>query len=527
MKHPLFLALLLAVTGLLALAGCGFLGLGSTPDFTQNQPRPPQTFPDLADVVIPPNICPISITVRETGSRFAVRITAGNDKPVIIQSPRRQVIIPRRTWLRLLEAAKGSQLRWEVAVRSPEGRWSGFLSFVTNVSQDPIDRYLCYRKIHPIYNYWRYIGVYQRDLSNFNEYTVLHGRSFGLGCLNCHSFADNQASTMSLGIRSDQFGAGTLVASGGKLQKLDTKWGYTAWDKTGQLAAFPLIKVQQFFHAVGSEVRDVVDLDSDVFVQRMGSPKALTAPAIADKDRLETYPAWSPDGKSLYFCSAPILWADRSKMPPDRYQDVRYDLRRISFDPATDTFGEAETILSADDTGLSILEPRVSPDGRFLLFCMCQYGCFPIYQPSSDLYMMDLQTRKYGPVSANSDRCESWHSWSSNSRWIAFSSKRNDGIFTRTQLAYVDAEGNVSKAFPLPQQNPDFYNRCLETYTVPEFVKDRVQVSPRALSWVVRNGKKTTIEMPVTSMTPPKKEGAATPAKPAPGETPWTKSPVR
>jgi hypothetical protein len=474
--------------------------------------------------VLPPNICPVNISVREPARRFAVRITAGNEKAVVISSSDHRLRIPPRTWRRLLEAAKGSHLRWDVATLSGDGHWCAFRFFTTPVSPDPIDRYLCYRKIHPIYNYWRNVGVYQRDLTNFSEWTVLHGRSFGLGCLNCHSFPDNRASTMSLAIRSDQFGATTLVASGGKVQKLDTKWGYTAWDKTGQLAAFPLFKVQQFFHIVGPEVRDVVDLDSDLFVQRLGQPKAITAPAISDKDRLETYPAWSPDGQWLYYCSAPILWADRSKMPPEHYQDVRYDLRRIRFDPRTDTFGESETILAAADTGRSILEPRVSPDGRFLLFCMCEYGCFPIYQPSSDLYMMDLQTRKWWPLPVNSNQSESWHSWSSNGRWIAFSSKRNDGIFTRTYIAHVDADGNVSKAFPLPQEDPDYYDSCLETYTVPELVKDKIPVSPRAFAAVVRAGKKTTIQMPVTSMTPPKKDSTG---KASPRDVPWRNSPQR
>lgn len=524
MRHLTSLALAAFALSLLAVAGCGLPALGPAPDFTQNQPRPPRTFPDVADVVIPPNICPINITVREPGRRFAVRITAGDNRPVVVQSTHRQLMIPTRSWRRLLNAARGSQLRWEVTTLSPEGRWSGFLSFATAVSQDPIDRYICYRKIHPIYNYWRYVGVYQRDLTTFREHTILHGASFGLGCLNCHSFSNNQTSSMSIGIRSDQHGAATLVATGGQVTKIDTKWAYTSWDKTGKIAAYSLNKVQQFFHAVGAEVRDVVDLDSDVFIQRLGSPKAETAPDLSDPNRLETYPTWSPDGKWLYFCSAPILWADRNKMPPDRYQEVRYDLMRISFDPQTGAFGKAETVLAAADTGLSILLPRISPDGRFLLFCMCKYGCFPIYQPTSDLYMMDLQTRKWSPLPVNSERSESWHSWSSNGRWIAFSSKRNDGIFTRTQLAHVDSDGNVSKPFPLPQENPDFYTRCLETYTVPELVQEPVRVSPRTFAALVLSPRKTAIEMPETSMTPPKKEGAG---KPAAGEAPWTKSPLR
>ena len=159
-----------------------------------------------------------------------------------------------------------------------------------------------------------------------------------------------------------------------------------------RLAVYSINKVTQFFHAGGMEVRDVVDLDSALVCYQVESGKARVPKELADKDRLETYPTWSPDGKYLYFCSAPVLWKDRNAVPPENYDKVKYDLRRISYDVATDQWGNAETVLSAAETGQSILLPRISPDGRFLVFCMCRYGCFPVYQPSSDLYLMDLAT---------------------------------------------------------------------------------------------------------------------------------------
>jgi hypothetical protein len=93
---------------------------------------------------------------------------------------------------------------------------------------------------------------------------------------------------------------------------------------------------------------------------------------------------------------------------------------------------------------------------------MCDYGCFPVYRPSSDLYLMDLQAAQpagrysYRRLSINSDASESWHSWSSNGRWIAFSSKRLSHLFTRTYLAYVDDQGTVQKPLLLPQKNSGF-----------------------------------------------------------------------
>ena len=179
-----------------------------------------------------------------------------------------------------------------------------------------------------------------------------------------------------------------------------------------------------------------------------------------------------------------------------------------------------ETVISAKDTGLSTLFPRISPDGRWLLVCMCNYSSLPMFQPSSDLYMIDLEVARrtgkyeYRWVEANSDQSESWHCWSSNSRWIAFSSKRRDGVFTRLHISYVDQNGKTYKPIVMPQKDPTFYDSCLKTYSVPELVVGPVQVTGERLARVIRSSRKIPVDMPITMATP--KAGAA------PGyEEPW------
>jgi dipeptidyl aminopeptidase/acylaminoacyl peptidase len=273
-------------------------------------------------------------------------------------------------------------------------------------------------------------------------------------------------------------------------------------------------QIAMFQHAAGSEVRDVIDLDSYLAYYDVNARTVKTTPALARKERLETYPAWSPDGRFLYFCSAPKTWTDRNVIPA-QYDQVQYDLMRIAYDVQRDAWGTTETVLSAQDTGQSILEPRISPDGRWLLFCMCKYGCFPVYQQSSDLYLIDLEAAgrtgrcEYRRLEVNSDESESWHSWSSNSRWIAFSSKRDNGTFTRTYLSYVDPNGTAHKPLLLPQEDPTHYDSCLWTYSVPELVTEPVQVSKEGLGRVVRGSRQVNIEMPVTMATPRTKPEAA------------------
>ncbi len=466
--------------------------------------RLPRIRPDYTETVIPPNIAPLNFLVEEPGTHYRVKIYSTRSKEIKVLSRLPTIVIPPGPWKKLLAANRGEELRWDVYVRKPDGRWSRFDTITSTIAYEDIDDYLVYRLIKPLYNHWQDIRVYQRNLTNYDESGVLYGQQISPSsapCINCHTFLNNRTDRMTLGIRSTEYGSSALIGKGSVATKLDTKFGYTSWHPSGRLVAYSLNKVNQFFHSAGVEVRTVVDLDSDLVYYEVGSQTVKTAPGISDPNRLETYPTWSPDGQYLYFCSAPILWSDLNRVPPKGYERVRYDLRRIRYDIETDTWGEAETVLSSAETGLSILLPRISPDGRFLLFCMCEYGGFPIFQPSSDLYLMDLETGEYRRLEINSDRSESWHSWSSNSRWFAFSSKRRDGVFTRLYLSYFDETGKAHKPIILPQKDPTFYDSFLKTYSVPELVMGLVQVSSKALANAVRSPDKIAVEMPVVSMT--------------------------
>jgi hypothetical protein len=139
---------------------------------------------------------------------------------------------------------------------------------------------------------------------------------------------------------------------------------------------------------------------------------------------------------------------------------------------------------------------------------MCNYGCFPVYQESSDLYIIDLEAAQgtgkyeYRRLEINSDKSESWHSWSSNGRWIAFSSKRHTGVFTRTYLSYVDRQGRIYNPLLLPQKDPTYYDSCLWTYSVPELILEPVGVKKEKLGRFVRNPQTTPGQIPVTMATP-------------------------
>lgn len=447
--------------------------------------RPPRLRPDCGGLVIPPNIAPLNFSICETGQRFHVEIQAGQEESIRITSRSPQIEIPPRRWRSLLAANRGKDFSIDVYTEI-DGRWQKFQSVVSHIAQQDIDSHLVFRVTGPIHSDWGSMGIYQRDLGSFRESAVLEGTKFGSGCVNCHSFNSNSPDTFCVGVRSQPFGSGVLVVHDGEITKLGTKFGYTAWHPNGQIAVFSINKVRQFFHTAGAEVRDVIDLDAALGYYLIGSETAQLVPRAADKQQLESYPAWSPDGRYLYYCSAPILWPDRDTTPPRNFADVKYDLMRISYDAASDTWGEPERVLAAEETGLSILEPRISPDGKFLLFCMCQYGCFPIYQPTSDLYMMNLETGSYTRLEINSPLAEAWHSWSSNSRWIAFSSRRQGGVFTRCFLSYVDQSGRAHKPFVVPQRDPTCYDWLLKSISVPELITGPISVRATQMARAAR-----------------------------------------
>jgi len=490
--------LLIAVAAVAALAAGAWWAVSPArpvPEEVEAVPRPPRISPDLAGIVIPPNIAPLNFLVREEGRRFLVQIRGDAGEVIEVASRTPAIEIPLRRWRPLLDSNRGKDLRWDVYAEV-DRQWRRYQTIVNRVAEEEIDGYLVYRLIVPVHAEYREVAIHERNLATFEEWPLLDRESIGDACVNCHSFAANHPGRMLVGIRSGPLGNATLLAEDGRVTKLGKPFGYTAWHPSGRIAAYSTNKVRQFFHAAGAEVRDVVDLASALAYFRVDARQSTKVPGASDERHLATYPAWSPDGRWLYYCRAPVLWKDPEAVPPERYAEVRYSLLRIPYDIATDRWGDPQMVLSAEETGLSILLPRISPDGRFLLFCMCRYGCFPAYQPTSDLYMMDLEKGTYAKCPINSEFSESWHSWSSSSRWVALSSKRQGGTFTRCYLSYVDETGRMHKPFVVPQRDPQFYESFLKTISVPELLKGPARVSRAALARAARSGEAVAVDAP-------------------------------
>jgi hypothetical protein len=451
------------------------------PQNAQTVSRLPQLYPDYAGITLPPNIAPLNFRIQEDGSRFHAAFQSPGGVSYTTSSRSGLIRIPLKIWRKLCVASRGNVLTITVFALSPSGAWTRYTPIVNHVAPDTIDSHLAYRLIDPGFTYWSDLGIFQRDLTTFSEKPILVNRLTGTNCMNCHAFRSNDPSTMMFHMRA-QYG-GTILLRNGQLEKIDTKTPstisagvYPAWHPGGKHIAFSVNKTGQAFASLPSMGHLVYDEASDLIVYDIEKKIAATSPAVSTTDK-ETCPAWSPDGKYLYFCSTRFTTL---------HEEHHYELKRISYDVATKKWGQVETVLPYDSIGASVSFPKISPDNRFVLFTCTAYGYFTITRRDADLCLLDLATGKWRRIdNVNSHETDSYHSWSGNGRWFVFASKRMDGLSARPFFCSIDSGGNCAKPFVLPQKDPNRYITLFKSYNVPELVSGAVKIPLRELKKVV------------------------------------------
>ena len=443
---------------------------------TRQEISQPNIYPDYLGVTIPVNIAPLNFCMADEEALLIDAVITDRHGNNLHSQGKESIDFDLDDWQTLLGQNRGDSLSVTVSAKYADG-WHTYSSFPIYVSPDSIDYGICYRLIEPGYEVWSKMGIYERNLSSFDERPLIENTQFE-GCVNCHSFNRGNPADMSLHIRGPH-GATLLRHSNAKshlpLTAYNTKTEqtlglcvYPYWHPSGHYIAYSTNTTKQLFHSADRNRIEVFDEASDLQVYDIEKNELLLSPLLKQDSVYETYPVFSADGRSLYFCSARAL-------PEGSHQldSIRYNLCRIDFDPETGNFGNhIDIIVDAAAQNKSVSFPRPSYDGRFLCYTLSDYGQFSIWHHEADLYLLDLTTGESRPMTeANSDDTESFHNWSTNSRWMVISSRRDDGLFTRPYFCHVDAKGNVSKAFMLPQRNPRrFYRERFLSFNVPDFI---------------------------------------------------------
>jgi len=433
----------------------------------------PGIYPDYIGVTIPAGIAPLNFNLPEEYDRVFVRVTGSKGGELRVRG--KWASFPVKKWQDLTRQNAGGMLSFTVLGRK-DGQWTQWRDFILYVSDVPLEDYgITYRKMAPGYTTYSRIGIYQRDLHSFREDAIIESTLTPGQCMGCHT-ANATSSRQFLFHLRGPHGA-TYFQKDGEREWVTTKTdstignvAYCYWHPDGRWMAGSINPVRQAFWTGDERTIEVFDLASDLVVMDMEDHSLVVDPRFTTKDYLETSPAFSPDGKTLYFCKAKAFDV------PRQVDSVRYDLVRTTFDAATGTLGDIETVIPASAAGKSVSFPRPSYDGRWLMYNQADFSVFPIDHKEADLWLLDLETGETRPLEeVNSDFSESFHNWSSNSRWFLFSSRRADGLYVQVYLSSIDQNGHCTKPFVLPQKNPrKYYHDTLYSFNVPDFTHEKV-----------------------------------------------------
>ena len=449
-------------------------------------------FPDYTNITVPANIAPTNFLIQDQAGKYITLLESGNIK---IKIKGQKVCIPIRKWKKLTAQGNITVTVYE----EKTDKWIQMNPFKIYVADD-IDSFLSYRVIPPLFETYHRLSINQRNLTNFKEKVIYANSMASNGentqCINCHSFKNWHTDNMQFHIR--QYLGGTILYRQGKLEKLNLKTDstisaavYPSWHPTHDYIAYSNNKTYQNFHTNHTNRIEVFDEVSDLILFNL----ADNSVSIIENDsaEFECYPSWSPDGKTLYYVSANLgspseLKKKGGAVAANYNGSFKYSLYAKDFNPEDRTWSEKRLFFNAAALDSSITWPRVSPDGRWLLCCISTHGVFPPNQEVSDLIVFDLRkgTRRYVDE-LNSNKSESYHSWSSNGKWVVISSRREDGVHTRPYFSHLNSDGTFTKPFMLPQKDPEFMHKFLYSFNIPEFTVEPVRVSARELASFIKS----------------------------------------
>ena len=329
-----------------------------------------------------------------------------------------------------------------------------------------------------------------RDVGESSSRLVMGGLHT---CANCHSFsADGKTLGMDLDGPQNDKGMYTIVPVGEQMtirnQDVISWPSFRELGESGVRVGF-MSQVSPDGRYIATMVKGAMYVNNfkdyrflQVFYPTRGilawydreTGRLQALPGADDPRYVHTNAVWSPDGKYLVFARAeakdpyPPGWQLAAYAGDPNEMPIRYDLYRIPFNGGRG--GRAEPIAGASDNGMSNSFPKVSPDGRWIVFVQCRNG--QLMRPDSRLYIVSAGGGEARPLRSNTALMNSWHSFSPNGRWLVFSSKSRSP-YTQMYLTHLDEDGNDSPGILI--EHATAANRAVN---IPEFVN----IPPRGIA---------------------------------------------
>ena len=469
---------ILAALALICAAGCGREEPATS---VAGSAGPAVIYPDYKEVTIPVNIAPLNFRYAMQGARSASTTFTCGDKSVTLKGLKVEWKLSR--WKSFIADAAGRTVTVSSSVETGGGTVSDTWSF--SVSADTIDPYITYRLIEPAYQNWKEVSIMERCVEDFSETVICDYKHTDNACMNCHIHSQGRGDLSMYYIRGPRGGA--VLNRDGKLRKLTLNAEgmlsgtvYGEIHPSGRFGVFSTNIIIPGLHTSAGDRMEVYDTASDLTVADFDNNLMVNVPNVARADAFETFPCFSADGLSVFYCVADTVTV------PDNVKDLRYDLVRADFDTTDGKIGEkVDTVWCGHAHDASACHPKASPDGRWLLFTVASYGTFPINHNESTLCLLDLESGEARLLEEiKGDKSDTYHSWSSDSRWFVFASKRGDGQYGKPYFCHIDENGQVTKPFVLPQKSAQFYEYNLKSFNVPDLgnsstgmtVKDAVRM---------------------------------------------------
>ena len=471
MRHNILIYIL--VPAALMLSACGAKEFTTALDGSEG---PLVIYPDYKEVTVPANIAPLNFRYAMKDIKGARTTFTLGDNSVTIKGP--EVEWRLGAWKEFISGAEGQtvSVKAEAVVDGQKisDSWSIY------VSEDDIDGWLTYRLIEPSYQMFNEVSIMERCIEDFNETVICDYRVTDNACMNCHFHGQQRGDYSLYYIRGPK--GGTILNRNGELRKLTLKAGdmlsatvYGELHPSGRFGVFSTNIIIPSFHTMAGERMEVYDTASDLTVADFDNNVMINPPHVARADKFETFPCFSAEGDAVFYCVADTL-----TLPQD-VKEVKYSLVKADFDAANGWIGErVDTVWSASANDASVCHPKASPDGRWLMFTVADYGTFPLFHPECTLYLADLQDGKVRAMDEiKGNKSDSYHGWSSNGRWFVFASKRGDGQYGKPYFCHLDEDGHTTKPFVLPQKDSRFYDYTVKSFNVPDLGKSSTGMTLR------------------------------------------------
>ena len=494
-KNLRYIGLLLA--SLLALSACGKGSAPAPVGFPSGPSGGLEIKYPLDETLFPPEIvAPTFVWDDKTEGveQWVVLLQFDDDSGEVLRFPTAE---PRwrpteADWARIKQRSVQRDAQVAIVVLDPNAAAASSASVRIRTSTDPVGDSIFYREVplpfitavqDPARIRWRYGAI---DSENAPP-IVLEDLPV---CGNCHSFSqDGSVLGLDVDYGNDK-GAYAVLPVTRQMELNDEKIiTWSDFKKGDGEATFGLLsQVSPDGRYVISTVKDraVFVATPDIWYSQLFFPikgilvvydtktgKYQPLPGADDPEYVQSNPTWSPDGKSIVFARAKayrkeaienatsVLLNERD-VPEfvNGSEPFKFDLYRVPFNEGRG--GKAEPIEGASHNGKSNYFAKFSPDGKWIVFCKAEN--YMLLMPDSELYIVPAEGGEARRLRANTPRMNSWHSWSSNGRWLVFSSKANTA-YTQLFLTHIDEDGRSTPPVVL-----DRFTGTDGAANIPEFV---------------------------------------------------------